>query len=190
MPGPQPDPRVHQAWIGRVNAPHTSAAGRLFDAVAALITGVRETSYEGQAAMQLEALARTARAPGRTGAGALAPPRLYEESDGVLRFDWQPLIERLLGARGPRSQRAFDFHRAMAEAMAATARALRPHGFTEVGLTGGVFQNVLLTELAHETLSAEGLSVRLCEQIPCNDGGLSYGQVVEYAARMHRGLSC
>lgn len=190
VPDPQPDPLVRQAWIGRLNAPRTSAAGRLFDAVAALITGVRETSYEGQAAMQLEALARTARAPGREGAGMPAPPRLYEERDGVLRFDWQPLIERMLGARGTRAQRAFEFHRAMAEAIAATARALRPQGFVEVGLTGGVFQNVLLTELAHEALSAEGVPVRLCEQIPCNDGGLSYGQVAEYAARMHRGRSC
>ncbi len=190
VPGAQPDPLVRQAWSRRVNAPRTSAAGRLFDAASSLVTGVRETSYEGQAAMQLEALARTAQAPGREGAETLAPPRLYQERDGVLRFDWQPLIERLLGARGSRAQRAFEFHRLMAEAIAATARALRPQGFTEVGLTGGVFQNALLTELAHEALSAEGLPVRLCEQIPCNDGGLSYGQVVEYAARMHRGRSC
>jgi hydrogenase maturation protein HypF len=52
-------------------------------------------------------------------------------------------------------------------------------------LTGGVFQNVQLTELAHELLTRESFRVLLAEQVPCNDGGLSYGQVVELAGRQH-----
>jgi hydrogenase maturation protein HypF len=52
-----------------------------------------------------------------------------------------------------------------------------------VGLTGGVFQNRRLCELALQQLQAAGFDVRLPQQLPCNDGGLSYGQVADFAGR-------
>jgi hydrogenase maturation protein HypF len=55
-------------------------------------------------------------------------------------------------------------------------------GAGRVGLTGGVFQNRVLTEAACEGLAAQGFEVVLPTRVPCNDGGLSFGQVVEFAA--------
>ncbi len=183
LPDPQPDALVRQAWERGVNAPWTSAAGRLFDAAAALVLGVREVSYEGQGPMQLEAAARDAVAAGER-ARPIAPVRLYRDATGVLRLDWQSLIEQLVHCNVSVGQRALEFHRAIARGLTAQARALRSEGVTHVGLGGGVFQNALLTELACQELAAEGFDVSLCEQVPCNDGGLCYGQVIEYAARI------
>ena len=184
------EPLVHQAWRAGVNAPHTSAAGRLFDAAAALLLDVRETSFEGEAPMRLEALARQCRAD-FPGAGASSRPRVYTDDTGVLRLDWQPLVERLLAPAAGLAQAAYAFHAGLAAGIAAIAAALRPRGFARVGLAGGVFQNALLVELAQRTLAEEGLLVCLSEQVPCNDGGLSYGQIIEYAGGSCRtGGSC
>ena len=175
-------PLVRQAWRAGINSPRTSAAGRLFDAAAALLLDVRETSYEGEAPMRLEALARQCHeeAPG-TLSGAVA--RIYEDDTAILRLDWQPLIERLLAPSAGLAQAAHAFHAGLAAGIVAIAQALRPRGFERVGLAGGVFQNALLAELAQRALEAEGLRVFLGEQIPCNDGGLSYGQIIEHAGR-------
>ncbi len=182
LPDPQPDALVRQAWERGVNAPWTSAAGRLFDAAAAVVLGVREASYEGQGPMQLEAAARAGAAAAER-SRPIGPARLYRDATGVLRLDWQPLIEQLVDWHGSRGQRAWEFHRAIARGIVAQARTLCAEGITRVGLGGGVFQNALLTELACRGLAAEGLHVSLCEQVPCNDGGLCYGQIIEYAAR-------
>ena len=182
LPDPQPDALVRQAWERGVNAPWTSAAGRLFDAAAAVVLGVREASYEGQGPMQLEAAARAGAAAAER-SRPIGPARLYRDATGVLRLDWQPLIEQLVDWHGSRGQRAWEFHRAIARGIVAQARTLCAEGITCVGLGGGVFQNALLTELACRGLAAEGLHVSLCEQVPCNDGGLCYGQIIEYAAR-------
>lgn len=190
LPDPQPHALVEQALSRAVNSPLTSAAGRLFDAAAALVLGVQETSYEGQAPMQLEALARAGQSV-RDGSKSSAPGRLYRDAVGLLRFDWGPLIEHLLRSPGSAAQRAFDFHRGMADGIIVQALALRSGGLTHVGLSGGVFQNALLSELVCEGLTAQGFRVCLCEQVPCNDGGLSYGQIVEHAARIRlRDRSC
>ena len=173
---------VRRAWRAGINSPRTSAVGRLFDAAAALLLDVRETSYEGEAPMRLEALARQCHeeAPGAL-SGAVA--RICEDDTAILRLDWQPLIERLLAPSAGLAQAAHAFHAGLAAGIVAIARALRPRGFERVGLAGGVFQNALLAELAQRALEAEGLRVFLGEQIPCNDGGLSYGQIIEHAGR-------
>ena len=184
-PGTPPDPAVRAAWRARLNSPTTSSVGRLFDAAAALILGLRETSYEGQAPMLLEAVAaRSARAP----ASAPSLP-LREDASGVLRLDWAPLIGSLLEGRGSAAERAAAFHDSLAASIVEIARSRRRStGLDRVALTGGVFQNVRLTELAHERLTAEGFRVSLGERVPCNDGGLSFGQIIEVAARRHRAL--
>jgi hydrogenase maturation protein HypF len=79
--------------------------------------------------------------------------------------------------------RAADFHATLAEAAAAQAQALRErHRFDAVGLTGGVFQNRRLVEQLLPRLAQRGLAGWLPRQLPVNDGGLSFGQVVECAA--------
>ena len=171
---------VRRAWQAGVNSPQTSAMGRLFDAAAALLLDVRQVSYEGEAPMRLEALARAVRAdePGEHPGAAV---HLYQDDAGLWRFDWQPLIERLLSPSAGAARAAYAFHAGLAEVIVAITTALRPLSFARVGLTGGVFQNRLLTELTANALAREGVSICLGEQVPCNDGGISYGQLIEYA---------
>ncbi len=189
-PGRPVEPLVREAWRAGLNCPRTSAAGRLFDAAAALLLGVRETSYEGEGPMRLEALARQGRADSRRAPG-ISEARVYEDDTSLLRLDWQPLIESLLTPSAGGAQAAYAFHAQLAGGIVALTRALRPQGFARVGLTGGVFQNALLVELVERGLAAEGLRVCLGEQVPCNDGGLSYGQIIERAGRLYgAGRSC
>jgi hydrogenase maturation protein HypF len=178
-PVPIPDPIVRDAWQRRLNAPQSSAAGRVFDAAAAIVLGIGETSFEGQGPMWLEAVAT----PEVRDAPEL---RIAPDAAGLLRIDWAPLVEYLTepSAGRSRAERAGAVHVALAHAIAVTAHRLREEtGVGTVGLTGGVFQNRLLAELASRELSAGGFRVLLPVQIPCNDGGLSYGQVAEFVAR-------
>ena len=172
-----PDPIVRTAWQRRLNAPQSSAAGRVFDAAAALILGVGETSFEGQGPMWLEAIAH--RLP--TG------PRLPVErnAEGLLIVDWAPLVTWLVErADLDPGERAGAVHASLVQAIVAIAERLRvEHGCTTVGLTGGVFQNRLLSEQASRALDGCGFRVLLAVQLPCNDGGLSFGQVADYAGR-------
>jgi hydrogenase maturation protein HypF len=191
LPGPQPDALVQRAWRQRVNAPQTSSVGRLFDAAAALVLGVREVSYEGQAPMMLEAIAGLApRAP--AAAQPAAPLPLYADPEGLLRLDWEPLLAPLLATERSAAERAASFHARLAASIVAVAlHERRASAVERVALTGGVFQNARLAELAHEGLSAAGFQVFLSERLPCNDGGLSYGQIIECVGRQRRdGTAC
>ncbi|MCE3284303.1 MAG: hydrogenase maturation protein HypF [Steroidobacteraceae bacterium] len=177
-PAPVPDPIVRSAWQRRLNAPRSSAAGRLFDAAAALILGVGETSFEGQGPMWLEAIARRPVA-------AHPDLPLAPDDEGVLRLDWAPLVRWLVTHPDVEpADRAGAVHAALAAAIVTTAETLRvQHGCATVGLTGGVFQNRLLGEWAAAALDERGFRVLMPVQLPCNDGGLSYGQVADFAGR-------
>jgi hydrogenase maturation protein HypF len=156
--------------------------GRLFDAAAALILGVGETSFEGQGPMMLEAAASHTDGRLPRGDESLALPMCRDEA-GILRLDWGPWLRALLQAPHDATTSA-DFHETLAASIAAIAEAQRAlTGIERVGLTGGVFQNALLTQLAHALLTRRGFKVLLSEHIPCNDGGLSYGQIIETARR-------
>jgi hydrogenase maturation protein HypF len=176
--GPADARLVHQAWQRRLNSPATSAVGRLFDAASALILGIESVSYEGQGPMQLEALAA---------AGAEAVPLPISTAEGGLkRVDWGPLLDLLLDAERPARERASVFHASLAHNILAQARQFRAeHGVNRVGLTGGVFQNRLLVDTTAELLGLEGFTLLLTERVPCNDGGLCFGQVIEAVARAH-----
>jgi hydrogenase maturation protein HypF len=151
-----------------VNCVPTSSMGRLFDTAASL-TGVRhEGGYEGHAAMELEALA---------GEGAEPYPFAVTGSDPVV-IDPGPLLAAVvadLRHRSPVGVIASRFHATVVEVVRVVARVLRS---PVVGLTGGVFQNVTLLKLVSERLRADGRTVLTHRQVPCNDGGLSLGQVV------------
>ncbi len=161
-------------------SPLTSSAGRLFDGVAALIDVQQRVSFEGQAAMALEFIAD----PDESGAypTGLRPSGI---DTGVLELDWGPLIEAVIED----SRRAVDpgiiasrFHNALVEAIVAIAREV---GEARVALTGGCFQNRMLTERAARRLRESGLDVLMHHQVPANDGGISLGQVAVAAARQH-----
>ena len=173
---------VRLAWEKGLNSPATSAVGRLFDAAAARILGLPQTSFEGQAPMRLEAAAR-----GRGQAVALP---LTCDQNGLWTTDWRPWLESVIKPCVDLSIAAADFHTTLAHALLALAQALREEsGVCRVGLSGGVFQNRRLTEEAHFLLEEAGFTVLLSRQVPCNDGGLSFGQVVEFLYTPREGLA-
>jgi hydrogenase maturation protein HypF len=145
--------------------------GRLFDAVASLLGVRHRISYEAQAAIELEILAAAA-------GSQSAELALPVSADGVL--DHRPLIRALaaeVAAGIPAPVLARAFHLAVAAAVADAAELVaRRTGVRSVGLTGGVFQNVLLTGLCRTRLEGLGLEVLTHHLVPPNDGGLALGQ--------------
>ena len=107
-PGELPPESVllRRAWESHLNAPWSTAAGRLFDAAAALVLGIRRTSYEAQGPMQLEAIA----AP----AAETQPLPVTLEAGGLQRVDWAPLLDVLCDATRSAAERAGYFHDALA----------------------------------------------------------------------------
>lgn len=155
----------------RTNAPETSSMGRLFDAVSALL-GVRSLiNYEGQAAIELEAVA-TSDCSGD-----------YEFRIGAKRdiIDARPAIRRavedLLDGVRP-AVVSMRFHRAVARLIAVVADRIRDERqLGRVVLSGGVFQNVLLLTETCKLLRANSFEVFTHNRVPTNDGGISLGQV-------------
>jgi len=171
-----PDGLAKAAWDSGLNCPVTSAAGRLFDAAAAMVCDFPQASFEAQGPMMLEALCRHS-APA-------IEMNLEESDDGVLRLDWQPLLAVLGDSTVEPTLRAEIFHASMAEAIVRQAEvADRRYGVKQVGLCGGVFQNRFLTEQTSTLLENRGFDVYLPQVLPCNDAALSYGQAAEVAAR-------
>ncbi|HMD94820.1 MAG TPA: carbamoyltransferase HypF [Trebonia sp.] len=165
-----------------VNSPLTSSAGRLFDAVAALL-GVRDTvNYEGQAAIELEQLADP-REPG--GYEAAIEPAVEPAAPFRVRgADFVRAAVDDLAGGVPREVIAGRFHNGVAAMVEAGCLLLRErHGLDTVALSGGVFQNLLLLERAVRSLEARGFRVLTHSRVPCNDGGISMGQAVVAAAR-------
>lgn len=170
---------LFEAWQKNINAPLTSSVGRLFDAAASLIDLCHSASFEGQAPMMLEQLATQG-----THSGIELP--LLDDS-GLLISDWQPLLPLLLDTRLPPADRAAAFHASLADALLAQARALRQqHGDFAIGLSGGVFQNRYLCERVIALATADNFRIYLPEQLPVNDAGLSYGQVIEQLGLFHQ----
>jgi len=175
-------PAVLALGAKRINAPLTSSAGRLFDAVAALL-GVRDTiNYEGQAAVELEQLAD----PGETGsyrAGIRAQEAYCMEGADLVRAAAEDLRD---GTTAPVV--AARFHNGIAALIADGCVQLRErHGLSTVALSGGVFQNQLVTHRAAARLEARGFRVLTHSRVPCNDGGISLGQAVVAGARDRAG---
>jgi len=160
-----------------INAPRTSSVGRLFDAVASLIGLRHESRYEGQAACELEAIA----------GAAVADAYAFDVRLPVV--DPAPVIRRIVAdvrAGVPPATVAARFHRGLADAVVATCRRLGDkHELETVILSGGVWQNLRLLDLAVAGLEAAGLDVRIHRTVPPNDGGLALGQAVVAAARSH-----
>jgi hydrogenase maturation protein HypF len=176
----------------KLNSPRTTSAGRLFDAVASLLGIQQRVSFEGQAAMAVEWIADkdhmasypviVATPSAEREPFAPAP----EDREEILEIEWQPMVEAMVED----SRRGVDvgiiaarFHNALVEAILAVAKAV---GEPKVALTGGCFQNRLLTERASQRLREAGFDVLLHRQVPPNDGGISLGQIAVAAARMER----
>ncbi len=169
-------------------SPWTTSAGRLFDAVAALLDLRQKVSHEGQAAMELEFTAEGAErdayplplVAGCSAMGGTAgAPRV---------LDWEPMVRAILDdvRRGTASGMiAAGFHRGLVEGIAEVAREV---GCERVALSGGCFQNRLLCEWAAKRLGGEGFEVLMHQRLPPNDGSISFGQVMVAAARLEIGV--
>ncbi len=159
-----------------INTPLTSSMGRLFDAVAAL-TGVRGIiEYEAQAAIDLEMLAATA------GDENGLYPFSTVEQDGItiikIRDLIATIIEDIYGAV-PGAVIAARFHNTVARMILDLCQLISGEtGIRKVALSGGVFQNRLLLRKTIARLESVDLEVYTHRQVPCNDGGISLGQVV------------
>jgi hydrogenase maturation protein HypF len=155
-----------------LNAPVTSSAGRLFDAVSALIGLRQRASFEGQAAMELEFKADV-------DLRDAYPFTLTEKIPVVI--DWEPAIRGALGDiknGGSRGAISAKFHNMLVQSIVAVARRI---GEPTVVLSGGCFQNRLLIERAVKRLREENLRPYWHQRIPPNDGGIALGQTVAAA---------
>ncbi|MFT5697871.1 MAG: hydrogenase maturation protein HypF [Desulforhopalus sp.] len=168
------------------NSPPTSSCGRLFDAIASLL-GLRQTiSYEGQAAMELEALAKVAK-----------PHRWSEEithnshtkyhnslhyDDGKWEISSTEFVKMVVdGVQKGRnhSQVALDFHLMLIQSVSQLVENVaKETGIQQVVLSGGCMQNSLLLEGFFSLLKSKGLQVFTGNALPINDGAISIGQAI------------
>jgi hydrogenase maturation protein HypF len=152
-----------------INAPLSSSAGRLFDAVAALMGLRLGATFEGQAAMELE----FARQPGVRNAYSFV---VSETAPMIL--DWEPAIRELLAGLGRKETSgtvSAKFHNMLVEMIIAIARKVRVE---KIVLTGGCFQNRYLSEHAVARLRQENFKPYWHQRVPPNDGGIALGQAV------------
>jgi len=158
----------------------TSSCGRLFDAVASLI-GLGDTSdFDGDLPARLQEAAEKSARP-----GGYYPYKIGGGDTVVL--DLFPLLDAILDDRHGVAERAFIFHATLARAIADMAQIARDRsGVGIVGLSGGVFQNLLLLSLTRSALEDEGFEVVVHRQVPANDGGVSLGQVFLAAAMLEK----
>ena len=177
-----------------INAPATTSMGRLFDGVAGLAGLPQAVTFEGQAAIRLEHVADAT----ERGAYPLSL-KTQRQASGVAApavLDWEPLVEAVVEdvRRGVSvSLIAARFHNGLVRAIVDVANhvASRPsNSRPRVALTGGCFQNRLLTERVTEALVAAGFEVLLHRQTPPNDGCVSLGQVAIAAARLSGDVAC
>ncbi len=169
------------------NSPLTSSCGRLFDAVSSLTGVCKAVSYEGQAAIELEAcVAQDVLRHGESYGFTVAPV----DASGMAWLDTHPLWPVVLQdiAQGEHIGKiAARFHNGLSQAIIAmVAELTRHHGNpwqNRIALSGGVFQNVTLLGQVIKRLEASGHLVYSHSRVPANDGGLSLGQAVVAAAR-------
>ncbi|MFI7680120.1 carbamoyltransferase HypF [Actinophytocola sp. NPDC049390] len=164
-----------------VNCPRASSAGRLFDAVAALLGLCDETTYEGEAAVLLEAAARRATTS--------TPLRwTLHRRAGLWVYDAAHTLADVITTDAPAEAVARRFHHTVTEvSLAMVTEAVRETGVRTVCLGGGVFQNALLAGELVAALTAQDLDVHIGQRVPVNDGGISYGQAAVAAATIGEG---
>ncbi|WP_291407616.1 carbamoyltransferase HypF [Actinophytocola sp.] len=174
--------RVRRLVAANVNCPRASSAGRLFDAASALLGLCDETTYEGEAAVLLEAAARRC-------AGEPEPLRwtLRRRSE-LWVYDPAHTLVDVATSDEPVATVARRFHHTITEvSVAMVTECAQETGVRTVCLGGGVFQNALLAGELITELAGQGFDVHIGQRVPVNDGGISYGQAVVAAATLNEG---
>ncbi|MFC1850569.1 carbamoyltransferase HypF [candidate division CSSED10-310 bacterium] len=166
--------------------PRTSSMGRIFDIAAALLQKRYRISYEGQGAMELQYLAENS-----SEQGSPFPLIIEERAEMMLvrpQTFIQPLLEGLQNEVKPESL-ALSFHLTVAQwVLQASVLFREKYGITTIVLTGGVFQNLLLLKKSRHLLEREKFTVLVHRRIPCNDGGIAFGQLAVALSRMGTNL--
>ncbi len=163
----------------KTNCPETSSMGRLFDAVAALLALRNSVNYEGQAAIELEAIADNKNI--KSYEFEIEKSRIIK-SDAVIR----EAVEDLLNGVSKREVAA-KFHLAVVDLITKIAVQLRDErNLHRVALSGGVFQNIFLLERVCKSLKSKGFEVLTHHRVPTNDGGISLGQAAIANARCQK----
>ena len=165
--------RLARQMDAGLNCPVSTGMGRLFDGVAAIL-GIRDLcSYEGQAAILLEAAA---------GEDEGLYPVILEDDGGVLRFDWREMLRAIVKEKEAGTETsvlAARFMNTLIEAaVLQTEAAAKETGLRRVVLSGGTFQNQYLMHRLPDRLRAQGLTVYHHRRVSCNDEGLSLGQLI------------
>ncbi len=173
---------IKAALDAKVNTIPSSSMGRAFDAVSSILGVCHESDYDGQSAIELENTA--AQYVSETGHEATPLPYTLEENETGLVADLSPALRALCDekAKGtPKEELSYRFHLTVCALTLAMFLAIRNNtGVRTIALSGGVFQNRLLTELLVPWLEREGFSVYLNEAYPAGDGCIPLGQA--YAA--------
>ncbi len=171
---------LRQMLVKKIHSPLTSSAGRIFDAVASLIALQQISSYEGQAAIELEYAATLHRNDERYPFAINEQPATNTQRDASLCIDWEPMVHAILSDLANKKTIGYiasKFHNTMADIIVAVAKKT---GEQRVVLSGGCFQNVYLLELVVQRLQSENFQPYWHQRVPTNDGGIALGQV--YAA--------
>ncbi|MCE1254027.1 MAG: carbamoyltransferase HypF, partial [Anaerolineae bacterium] len=169
---------IHTQLNHHINSPLTSSMGRLFDAVSSLL-GIRQVvTYEGQAAVEMEAL--------------IDPQELnyYEMNISADEIDTQPLFQQIISdqARGlSKAILSARFHNSIIHLSRQICCKIRQdYSINTVVLSGGVFQNNYLLSGTINTLASNGFNVLYHHHVPTNDGGISLGQAVIAASNFDK----
>lgn len=164
----------------KMNAVVSTSAGRLFDAVSAIL-GIRKRSgFEGEASTALQFAAETYKEQKHLHREDGSVHQLVYENDGRLILDTQTLVQQIVEEKqqgADSNQLAYLFHQELAEQItAACVEARKVSGRKKAALSGGVFQNRLLLRMTENRLMEEGFEVLRHCMIPPNDGGIAIGQ--------------
>jgi len=183
VPDNRPENLLERMMAAGINSPWTSSLGRIFDGVAAVLGLRSRVSFEGQAAMELEALAAKS-----TEWKDPAFPYAIEETGDVIILDLFAAVGEIarqrLGGAGAAGL-AFAFHETLQRAFTDMAGVIRRRtGLNRVVLSGGCFQNRILLEGTIRYLTNAGFEVFRHRQVPANDGGIALGQAVCAGARV------
>ncbi len=169
------DQRIRDMIAANFNCPPASSAGRLFDAVAALLGLCDVATYEAQAAIRLEAVADA----------SVSGHYPFDWHDGIL--DFGRTIRALLADRQNIGVAAARFQNTIVAGIVRVCETVREErGLKRVALSGGVFQNEWVLTRATAALRERGFEVFTNALVPPNDGGLSLGQAAVAAARLSR----
>ncbi|MBC7262562.1 MAG: carbamoyltransferase HypF, partial [Chloroflexi bacterium] len=168
---------IRQMVEQNINTPLTSSCGRLFDAVSALLGICLETSYEAQAAIELEMIAGDVPLDWEN-----QYPFAIAQDSGKHVVHVEKLLKALvqdIQAGKPPAEIAATFHNTVAAIITQMCLLMRAEtGLDTIALSGGCFQNRQLLRLTVAALKTQGFQVLIHHQVPCNDGGLSLGQAV------------